>query len=214
MLSLVALCKKQLVCQNVAYILGNNMSWDAILVKTSDTNFAKPADNATGISMGKPAELRGKINSVIPGIHWWNGTEGNANMGSLSLEFSLIGNEKVNFPVVTAAQIPKPPGELDDVGSIGVSARGAGDPVSILVTIAKANHWSLGDSQDGSWIDLNSPSQSSWQEFTGYRDHVVNNLEGARTNGGTNSTLSIGVNLIISAVIFAALIFLVRKATR
>src|SRR5688572_4837769 len=111
------------------------MSWDAIIVKTSDPNYIKPADGAQFLPMGTAQEIRGKLTTAIPSIKWWSSYQGHSLVGSLSLEFSLMGRTEKK----SLASVPKRPGDSDLVESVGVSARGTGEPLSVLVAIAKAN---------------------------------------------------------------------------
>ncbi|MFO1449859.1 MAG: hypothetical protein U1F61_17000 [Opitutaceae bacterium] len=178
------------------------MSWDAIIAKTSDSHYIKPADDARLVAMGTAQEIRGKLSSALPSIKWSSSSEGHGYVESLSLEFSLRGKSDPSKPTKAS----KPPGDSDPIESVGVSARGTGDPVNIVVSIAKTNRWSVADSQEGTWIDLNSPDKTSWREFAQYRDEVTGSLPPE----GSMSDRSVATNLLISAVVFGAVIVAVR----
>lgn len=178
------------------------MSWDAIIGKTSDPNFAKPADNAPFVAMGKPKEVKAKLNMSLPGIDWSSTSEGHVYAGAVSLEFSLTGKSAAAATGITPPRLM----ESEDVEFIGVSARGSGAPIPILVSIAKANQWSIADSQDGTWIDLNAPSEKSWVQFTEFRDKIVANPG----SGNSNTNPSVGTNLLISAVVFVAIALAIK----
>lgn len=178
------------------------MSWDAIIAKTSDSNYIKPADDARLVAMGTAQEIRGKLSSALPSLKWSSASEGHGNVESLSLEFSLLGKSDAAKPMKPS----KLPGDSDPIESVGVSARGTGDPVGVIVSIAKANRWSVADSQDGIWIDLNAPGKKSWNEFAQYRDEVAGNLPLDRPPGDRSVT----TNLLISAIVFGAVVVAVR----
>lgn len=178
------------------------MSWDAIIAKTSDTNYTKPGDDAAFVSMGNPAEVRAKLNLGLPSLKWSSRSDGHADVGSLSLEFTLMGKSEH----VGRESEPKQLTEAESVDSIGVSARGNGDPVSVVVGLAKSNHWSVADSQDGAWINLDSPAQKTWTEFTQYRDKI------ARESRGTGPVTggSVGINLLISCVVLIVVVLVIK----
>ena len=179
------------------------MSWDAILVKTTDTNSAKPADDAKYLPMGTAREVRSKLEDAVPAIQWWSSSEGHGYIGNLSIEFSLLGKtEGVNPPGML-----KPLRDADQVETVGVSARGEGDPLTLVCNIAKKNHWSAADSQEGTWIDLNAPDQKSWQEFSGYRDRLTDAPPGQGLSSGT----SMAMNILASLALLFVVALLVRQ---
>ena len=182
------------------------MSWDAILTKTADPNFKKPAENADSISMGQPAEIRDILNKSVPGLHWSSRTEGHVEVDSLSVEFSLMGmltNTDRSMP-------PKRLSEGDNVGGVAVTVRGNGNPVPWLVSLATKHQWSLSDSQEGEWIDLDRPNQESWEGFTALRDQALG-LAGATDSGRDHS---FAVNLLLSVMFFMAIAFAYRRWLR
>lgn len=181
------------------------MSWDAIIAKTADPNYAKPAENAAFLSMGTVKDVRAKVNAAVPQIKWSNGQEGVAFIGSLSLEINLAGKSDG-----TTAATAKRLSDHDEVESIGVSARGDGDPVATLVSLAKENHWSVSDSQEGTWIDLNSAGQNSWQGFTTFRDKALSDGRG----GGSGNPPSVATNLMISAGLLIVAILVIRAFSK
>ncbi|HUR44764.1 MAG TPA: hypothetical protein VMZ27_02730 [Candidatus Saccharimonadales bacterium] len=171
------------------------MSWDAIFVKTTDPNFLHPAEHAGTMVMGPVSELQAKVKENLPSVEWTQPGYGHARIGSLSLEFSMLA------PTVRGAA-PRSLSLSSDVDSIGVAARGSGDPLGVIVALAKSNHWSVIDSQEGTWMNLAAPNSSSWKEFTGFRDKVAGRI-GESTGRPTEG---IGRNLLISAVFFVALV--------
>lgn len=176
------------------------MSWDAIIAKTADQNFAKPADDALYLPMGSASSIQAKLNSALPELEWSSASEGYARSGTLSLEFSLLGKMDPNGSESRSIGIN------DEVESISVAARGSGDPVALLVVIAKANEWSVADTQEGAWIDLNAPSQATWQQFTEYRDRLQQGSPpGSSPSGGSPSAESMATNLMISCAVFVIL---------
>jgi hypothetical protein len=182
------------------------MSWDAILTKTADPNFKKPAENADSISMGQPAAIRDILNKSVQGLHWNSQMEGHVDVDSFSVEFSLIG-------MSTDADRGVPPKRLsegDDVGGVAVTVRGDGNPVPWLVSLATKHQWSLVDSQEGEWIDLDKPNQESWEGFTGLRDHALGIAQAKDSQEGD----SIAVNLLLSVVLFMAIGFAYRRWLR
>src|SRR5437868_12692939 len=110
------------------------MSWDAIIVKTTDPNYAKPREDAPSVVMGRVSEVQAKVKQVVPSVEWSSPAYGHASLGSLSLEFSMLGP-------TNSATAPEKLSLRSDVESIGIAARGSGDPISIIVTLAKSNHW-------------------------------------------------------------------------
>jgi hypothetical protein len=180
------------------------MSWDATLAKTSDPNFARPAEDAKLLPMGKPADVRAALNATIPGIDWSHPPEGHVFMGDFSLEFYLTGKTPFQAGSTTIPNVS----ESDDVESVSVSARGSGDPISALVAVAKANHWSLADAQEGTWMDLNSPSQKSWENFTAFRDRVSARVGIVQPK--PMESRSVGTNLLISAAVILGIILVMK----
>ncbi len=181
------------------------MSWDATIAKTSDPKFIKPADEARFLPMGTALEVRNNLTTAAPSIEWSSASQGHAYVGSLSLEFSFLGKIEENESLASMAKRPQ---DADEVGSIGVSARGAGDPLEVVISIAKANQWSVFDSQEGTWIDLNAPSKESWKDFTEFRDMVAQNLPGDRHP--PTSSGSLATNLFIVAAGLFLVVFAVR----
>ena len=181
------------------------MSWDVIIGKTAGTNYAKPAEDAGFLPMGKPSEVKAKLDASIPSIQWFGADNGHASLDKLSLEINLIGPEDSNRPGLQ----PLPLRESDDVHMIGIAARGSGDPVALIVDLCKTNRWSVADSQEGEWINLNAPSKQSWQQFSTYRDKVL----GSPSVSGPSSG-SVAVNLLISLVFFVLVGVAVRYSTK
>lgn len=173
------------------------MSWDAILVKTTEPNSAKPADDAKPLPMGTAREVRNKLEDAVPAINWWSSSEGHGYIGNLSLEFSLMGKTEGREP----RDVSKPLRDADEVETVGVSARGEGDPVTLVCNIAKKNHWSVADAQDGTWMDLNAPDQKSWQEFSGYRDRLADAPPGEAPSTGTPMAMDILASLALLLVV-------------
>jgi hypothetical protein len=181
------------------------MSWDVIIAKAADTNYCKPAESTGLLPMGTPGELHAKLDAVVPAIHWTSNAEGHAYVGSLSLEFSLGGKTDGIAPTAT------PLAGSDQVQSIGVSARGSGDPVATVVAIARKYQWSVADAQDGAWVDLNAPSHASWNQFTEYRDKMA---AGGYSEGGAKSTLgqTLLITILATAAVIVALRYFFKKA--
>ena len=177
------------------------MSWDVIIIKTTDPNFARPTEKADRVLMGKPDEVRSSLDKSIRGIHWTSTSHGVLNEGSLTLEFLLSAphNSVDGLPPVSLKA-------SDEVDSIGVYARGSGNPVEIIVKAAKFNQWSVFDSGMGTWIDLNSPNQQSWKEYTYYASTVEPETPGKTEGGAAN----LGTHLLLSVVVFAAVIVFIR----
>ena len=175
------------------------MSWDALIAKVADENFEKPAENAKLIGMGTAQEVRGVISEYFPTIKWQRDGQGFVLTDAGSLEFLLIGKRDTgeNFNVTE---------DSDEVDSIGVSARGGGDPVGIISHFAILNRWSVADAQEGNWMDLKNVSRKSWEEFTVYRDRV------ASSPRSSNSPEMgwISINIIISIAFFALIAVVVR----
>jgi hypothetical protein len=168
------------------------MSWDALIAKVAGDNFEKPAENAKLVSMGSVREMRSVISEYFPSIKWQENGQGFVTTDSGSLEFLLIGRRDTgaNFNAIQ---------DSEAVESIGVSARGGGDPVGIVTQFAILNKWSVADSQEGTWMDLRNVSRKSWKEFTTYRDKIANSAG----SSGSSETGSIGINLVISIALFA-----------
>ena len=180
------------------------MSWDALIAKAAGDNFEKPTENAKLVSMGSVHEMRSVISKHFPSIKWQENGQGVVTTDLGSLEFLLIGRRDTgeNFNATLESQA---------VESIGVSARGGGDPVGIITQFAILNKWSIADSQEGRWMDLRNVSRKSWEEFTAYRDKIANSA-GSRDSPEAGS---IGINLVISIAVFAliavAIKFLSKK---
>lgn len=180
------------------------MSWDVIIGKKTGTNYAKPAEAAGFLPMGKPNEVKAKLDASIPSIQWSGAGNGYARFDKFSFEINFFGAESTN----RLGLEPFPLREFDDVHMIGTSARGSGDPVAVIVDLCKTNRWSAADSQLGEWINLNAPSRESWQQFSAYRDRAPG---GTTANAPTSG--SVAVNLLISLVFFALVGVVVRYST-
>jgi hypothetical protein len=179
------------------------MSWDALIVKVAGDNYEKPTEHAKLVAMGNVRELRAAINEAFPGTKWDRSGDGFVQIESLGLEFRLIG-KTASGKSSNAAQ------EDDKVQSIGVSARGTGNPVELITNFARKNLWSVADSQEGQWIDLKNVSDKSWREFTGYREQVFN----AQPEPPSSELGHTGLNLVISVAFFAGLFLAVRYFTK
>jgi hypothetical protein len=178
------------------------MSWDVIIAKTADPNFVKPSEDAGLLPLGNLNEVKVKLSAFDPKIEWASATQGHTIVGKISLEILLLGKTpERGAPRTTATSLAG----SDDVWSIGISARGEGDPVALVTMLAKTNSWSVADSQDGGWMDLNAPSLKSWKAFSEYRNEVFGGKQGGDSSGG-----SVGMNLLISVAVFVVLVLLVR----
>jgi hypothetical protein len=100
------------------------MSWDALIVKVAGDNYEKPTEHAKLVAMGNVRELRAAINEAFPGTKWDRSGDGFVQIESLGLEFRLIGKTASGKSSNTAQ-------EDDKVQSIGVSARGTGNPNAV-----------------------------------------------------------------------------------
>ena len=175
------------------------MSWDALIAKVASDNFEKPDQNAKLVGMGSSQEIRSVITKYFPSIKWQKDGQGFVATELGSLEFLLIGRRDTgeNF---NASQ------DSDTVESIGVSARGGGDPVGVIAQFAILNKWSVVDAQEGGWMDLRNISRKSWEEFTNYRDKIA--MPGGENE--SNGKGAVATNLLISIVFFALIAFVVK----
>ena len=121
---------------------------------------------------GKPSSVRDRLQDTLPGTSWESDGTGHFVTDQYGLEISLYDTES-NKCLTTDED-----GESLDVKFIFIDVAGGGNPVLPLVTLAKANGWQLIDtaSDEGySWIDLDNPSEESWENFKTYRDHTMKN---------------------------------------
>lgn len=121
------------------------MSWDVVLVKYADGGHYQIGGGFSRDQepLGWLAEVQANIKAQLPelderdGVRLWQ----YFGMG-FSIEFDF--------------------GTDAWVDELGLSVVGFGDPISVLVRIAKPNGWAVLDCADGSVLDLDRPSREGW----------------------------------------------------
>lgn len=118
------------------------------------------AYDRTNKPLGKPAKVRAVLAKRLKGLDWSDPTNGIYFGDGFSFEVWL--------------------GEQDPVINVIFGVRGGGDPLPVLVAIARAEGWSLTDASSSEDLDLDAPSSESWE---GYQDLVKAAHEDLRRRG-------------------------------
>ncbi len=109
------------------------MSWDVVVVKDADGR--RP--------LGSRAEVQAAIDTCLPEFDVRVGPAVRIYQGmGFGIEFCF--------------------GAEDPVKSIYLHVAGFGDPISVMVRLARPNGWTLIDCGDGEMIDLDHPSYEGW----------------------------------------------------
>lgn len=105
--------------------------------------------------MGTVKEIRAKIASVLPAVDWSQPFNYTDEDQGYVLEF---GSWSRNAP------------DDEPIEYFTIAVRGGGNPMPVLVALAKPNGWSLLDGSTAEYLDLDNPSPRGWLGFQGYRD--------------------------------------------
>ena len=115
---------------------------------------AEEFDGHTFLPMGSPDEVREQISAHLSGIDWSNPFWGNYDTGNLSIEIDI--------------------GKDDPVVGVWLVVRGEGEPVPVIMQFVKPLGWLAFDQAAASFLDVDHPERSSWNNWQAYRDQVTN----------------------------------------
>jgi hypothetical protein len=107
------------------------------------------ASKRTNEPLGSPAQVRAIFAKHLKNVDWSDSTNG------------IFFGDGFSFELWLGDQAP--------VKNIIFGVRGGGDPLPILVAIARAEGWSLMDCSSGEELDLDAPTRESW---LGYQELV------------------------------------------
>ncbi len=163
------------------------MSWD-VFIFSSDPRLL--SEGAKLPSLGGAGEVRNKISKSLPAVNWKDPAWGVLEGKGWSIEF----NHQTN-------------GVTD---CIMLLVRGGGDPVTSIAKLCQDNGWVALDSSNGELLNLNAPSSNSWQEFQGYRDHVVASKQQPLQRPNVSHEHP-GLFLSVSTLVIIFAVYLARK---
>lgn len=127
------------------------MSWDVIAFG-SRSREPRPAPGWKPVSLGAVNCVKEAVASSFPSLVWTDELIAFWQYTGLSFELRLETTD-----------------DASQVTMIYIRVCGNGNPLTPLVRLANANGWSLMDTTDCSWIDLETPSMETWNAFREFR---------------------------------------------
>jgi len=130
------------------------MSWDVILMKSKIDLAGNDTDPGV---LGNKADVIKAITSILPDVDYTDPSWGVFYNGTTSIEFNTGDNETVE--------------------TLMLHVRGGGNPLMIINTICEETGWAALDTSTAEFINK-SAIIVSWQEFSHYRDQIIDNKNG------------------------------------
>ncbi len=118
------------------------MSWNLIILP--------PDDAGDDADLGDASEVRSRLGRVLTPIDWSEPSTGLFFGPGYRVEIGLQ--------------------ERGTVESFMLHVTGDGDPLPLVVRLARSNGWAVFDSVAGDYLDLDHPSDAGWK---GYHAHVA-----------------------------------------
>jgi hypothetical protein len=130
------------------------MGWNVTIYKLD----APPVEAAAPFSprvIGGTEDVRRRLVGGLPGL-WWAGRAGR-----------LVGEGWVMEMTLWRRLAPVRHGNVD---SVNVDVEGGGDPIAPLIHLCKQQGWLLFDDGSGEFVDLDRPSEETWEQVRSYAD--------------------------------------------
>lgn len=117
------------------------MSWNLIIL---------PGDDADDATIGEAADVKARLDRLMPGIDWSTPEAGQFAGDGFHIEIGLQAS--------------------GDVGSFTLHITGQGEPVALVVKLSRDNGWAVFDAVAGEYLDVDNPSDRGW---AGYHAHIA-----------------------------------------
>lgn len=130
------------------------MSWDVLIINSKDKVDFEKGDWE---NFKSKSEVIQNLKTSFPEIDFTDPTWGIIDTSKVNIEFNL--------------------GDEEDLGNnFMIHVRAGLDPTGEIARMCFENNWQAFDLSEGDYIDLNNPTQDSFNNWQDFKDHVINTI--------------------------------------